>query len=146
MGSSCCQAQSDEKVELMLQQKIKQKKVFQTLNNNPCIRSNDSNKENKRILSYQNYQSYIIDDTGKDYNKIAASSLEIQELTGDLERVNSIQLTENANKDKPLKSDSYEIISLGSKKTILKKETKYSLFHNQANYNQNQKKVRFDDF
>ncbi|CAD8149222.1 unnamed protein product [Paramecium octaurelia] len=145
MGSSCCLAQGDEKVELLLQQKNKQKKKIGILYKNPSLSSNDQNKQDKRKQSYQNQQSYIIDDTGKEYNRMAASTLIIQVLTGDLDRVNSIELSENAIKDIPVKNDSYEIISLESKKTILKKETKYSIFHNKAHLNQNQKKVRFDD-
>ncbi|CAD8174295.1 unnamed protein product [Paramecium octaurelia] len=145
MGSSCCQAQGDDKIELQQQQKIRLKNKASILNKNSNLSSTDQNKENERIQSYQNNESLMIDDTGKEYNRIAASSLEIQELTGDMDRVDSIQLTENAVKDKPIMRDSCEVISLGSKKTILKKETKYSLFRNKANFNQNQKKVRFDE-
>ncbi|CAK79825.1 unnamed protein product (macronuclear) [Paramecium tetraurelia] len=144
MGSSCCQAQGDDKIELQQQEKIRLKSKASILNKNSNL-STDQNKENERIQSYQNNGSLMIDDTGKEYNRIAASSLEIQELTGDMDRVDSIQLTENAVKDKPIMRDSCEVISLGSKKTILKKETKYSLFRIKANFNQNQKKVRFDE-
>ncbi|CAD8073143.1 unnamed protein product [Paramecium primaurelia] len=145
MGSSCCQAQSEDKFELQEQQNIRFKKKESILNKNSGQSSTNQNKENERIQSFNNYGSLMIDDTVKEYNRIAASSLEIQELTGDMDRVDSIQLTENAVKDKPVLRDSCEIISLGSKKTILKKETKYSLFRNKANFNQNQKKVRFDE-
>ncbi|CAD8066361.1 unnamed protein product [Paramecium sonneborni] len=145
MGSSCCQAQGDQRFELQQQQKIKLKNKAQISNKKSRQSGTDQNKENERKQTYENNRLQFIDDTGKEYNRIAASSLEIQELTGDMDRVDSIQLTENAVKEKPQMRDSCDSISIGSKKTILKKETKYSLFRSQANFNQNQKKVRFDD-
>jgi hypothetical protein len=66
------------------------------------------------------------ENTINDYNRIEANGIEIPELTGDVDRVESIMITEH--KEKP--AQSYEVLSIGSKKTILKKETKYSIFRN----------------
>lgn len=66
------------------------------------------------------------ENTINDYNRIEANGIEIPELTGDVDRVESIMITEH--KEKP--TQSYEVLSIGSKKTILKKETKYSIFRN----------------
>ena len=67
----------------------------------------------------------------------------MQELTGDLDRVDSICITENAVKDSPMIRNSIDLLSIGSKKAILKKETKYSHFRKKADYKISQKKVRF---
>lgn len=70
------------------------------------------------------------ENTINDYNRIEANGIEIPELTGDIDRVESILITEH--KEKPIPSIPNDVLSVGSKKAILKRETKYSKFRNQS--------------
>lgn len=134
MGSTCRQMCQDGGSEIPHKQFTTSKKHKFESNKISIQISIDQNKENTRHTQSLVNGSPMIEEeaenTINDYNRIEANGIEIPELTGDIDRVESILITEH--KEKPIPSIPNDVLSVGSKKAILKRETKYSKFRNQS--------------